>query len=195
MFTVSSHSHAAGMYTTAGIALAAMAVSYLAITLLGKKIKQNIPIAINLFVSVAVSAVVTGFGFPFRHLFEGPVWYIYINLVIFTGMMFLVCMKQAGNLDCIAYDILTKFRTKPILMFCLITLLLFFPGMVTGVGTAAVLSTGMVAITILRVCGIPNVKIAPYWPWSPPSAPRRRRSICRLSSLPAALTCLMKVST
>lgn len=160
MFTASTHSHAAAMYTTAGTALAAMAISYVAIILLGKKFKQNIPIAINLFVSVAISAVVTGFGFPFRHLFEGPVWYIYINLVIFTGMMFLTCMKQAGNLDCIAYDILTKFRTKPALMFCLITLLLFFPGMVTGVGTAAVLSTGMVAIVILRVCGIPNVKIA-----------------------------------
>ncbi len=160
MFTASTHSHAAGMYITAGTALAAMAISYIAIILLGKKLKQDIPIAINLFVSVAISAVVTGFGFPFRHLFEGPVWYIYINLVIFTGMMFLTCMKQAGNLDCIAYDILTKFRTRPALMFCLITLLLFFPGMVTGVGTAAVLSTGMVAIAILRVCGIPNVKIA-----------------------------------
>ena len=33
-----------------------------------------------------VTAVV-GFGVPLRHLFEGPVWYIYINLVIFTGMI------------------------------------------------------------------------------------------------------------
>jgi TRAP-type C4-dicarboxylate transport system permease large subunit len=160
MFTVTAHSHGQAMYVTAGTALAAIAISYIAITLLGKKFKQNIPISINLFVSVAISAVVTGFGFPFRHLFEGPVWYIYINLVIFTGMMFLTCMKQAGNLDCIAYDILTRFRTKPAIMLCLITLLLFFPGMVTGVGTAAVLTTGMVAIVILRVCGIPNLKIA-----------------------------------
>lgn len=148
------------MYATAGAALAAMIVCYVVILLLGKKLRQDIPIAINLFVSVAVSAVVTGFGFPFRHLFEGPVWYIYINLVIFTGMMFLTCMKQAGNLDCIAYDIVTTFRTRPTIMFCLITLLLFFPGMVTGVGTAAVLSTGMVAITIMRICGISNLNIA-----------------------------------
>lgn len=160
MFTATTHSHGSAMYITAGSALAAMFISYIAISLLGKKFKQDIPIAINLFASVAISAVVTGFGFPFRHLFEGPVWYIYINLVIFTGMMFLTCMKHAGNLDCIAYDILTKFRTKPAIMFCLLTLLLFFPGMVTGVGTAAVLSTGMVTITILRVCGIPNIKIA-----------------------------------
>lgn len=157
MFT---HSHGEAMYITAGVALAAMLISYVAITLLGKKFQQNIPIAVNLFVSVAISAVVTGFGFPFRHLFEGPVWYIYINLVIFTGMMFLTCMKHAGSLDCIAYDILTRFRKRPSILFCLITLLLFFPGMVTGVGTAAVLSTGLVAAVILRVCGIPNVKIA-----------------------------------
>jgi Na+/H+ antiporter NhaD/arsenite permease-like protein len=148
------------MYLTAGIALAAMAFSYVAILFLGKKFKQDIPIAVNLFVSVAISAIVTGFGFPFRHLFEGPVWYIYINLVIFTGMMFLTCMKFAGSLDCIAYDILTKFRKQPAMLLCLITLLLFFPGMVTGVGTAAVLSTGLVSAVILRVCGIPNIKIA-----------------------------------
>lgn len=160
MFTVPHHSHGPDMYLTAGTALATMAVCYVAILLLGRKFRQDIPISVNLFVSVAVSAVATGFGIPFRHLFEGPVWYIYINLVIFTGMIFLTCMKHAGNLDCIAYDILTKFRSRPIVMFCLITLLLFFPGMVTGVGTAAVLSTGMVTIVILRVCGIPNVKIA-----------------------------------
>ena len=142
--SVAPHAHDQGMYLTSGIALATMVVSFLLIALLGKKFRQDIPIAVNLFVSVALGAVVTGFGVPFRHLFEGPVWYIYINLVIFTGMIFLTCMKHAGNLDCIAYDILTKFRTRPALMFCLIVLLLFFPGMVTGVGTAAVLSTGMV---------------------------------------------------
>ena len=155
-----THSHGDAMYITASIALLSMALCYLLIMYLGKRYKQNIPIAINLFVSVGVSAVVTGFGIPFRHLFEGPVWYIYINLVIFCGMIFLTCMKQAGNLDCIAYDILVNFRTRPTILFCLVTLLLFFPGMVTGVGTAAVLSTGLVSIVILRVCKIPNLKIA-----------------------------------
>lgn len=43
-------------------------------------------------------------------------------------------------------------------MFCLITLLLFFPGMVTGIGTAAVLSTGLVAIVLLRAVGVPNIQ-------------------------------------
>lgn len=154
-----NHSHGDAMYVTAGISLAVLLISFVVILLIGKRFKQNIPIAVNLFASSALSAIATGFN-PFRHLFEGPVWYIYINLVIFCGMAFLTCMKQNGNLDCIAHDILTHFRNRPVIMLSLVALLLFFPGMVTGVGTAAVLSTGMVAVVILRVCGIPRLNIA-----------------------------------
>lgn len=154
-----AHSHGDAMYWTAGFALLVMAVTYVAIMLLANRFNQKIPLAITLFVAVAASAVATGFN-PLRHLFEGPVWYIYINLVILCGMIFLTTMKAAGNLDCIAHDILTNFRTRPAIVLVLVMVLLFFPGMVTGVGTAAILSTGMVAVTILRVCGIPNVKIA-----------------------------------
>ncbi|WP_316862207.1 hypothetical protein [uncultured Cohaesibacter sp.] len=153
------HSHGEAMYFTAGTALAVLLISYAVIMLLGNKFKQNIPIALNLFVSVALSAIVTGFN-PFRHLFEGPVWYIYINLVIICGMIFLTAMKWAGNLDCIAYDILINFRKRPAILLILVMVLLFFPGMVTGVGTAAVLSTGMVAVVILRICGLSNLNIA-----------------------------------
>jgi Na+/H+ antiporter NhaD/arsenite permease-like protein len=146
------------MYLTSGLALGAMVLTFAALSILGRRLRRPIPLAVNLFVCMIAGALASGFGVPLRHLFEGPVWYIYINLVIFTGMIFLTCMKAAGNLDCIAYDILTKFRRRPTIMFCLITLLLFFPGMVTGVGTAGVLSTGLVAVVILRAVGVPNVQ-------------------------------------
>lgn len=158
------HSHGPTMYVTASVALAVMIVTFVAVTLLGKKYKQNIPIAITLFVSMFMGALCTGFLLPIsdfiRNLFEGQVWYIYINLVILTGMIFLTGMKEAGNLDNIAHDILTAFHKQPIILFILVTALLFFPGMFTGVGTAAVLSTGIVAVAILRVVGIPDVRIA-----------------------------------
>ena len=152
------HLHDNRMYLTAGVALGTMVLTFVAVSYLGRRLGRAVPLAVNLFVCMIAGALASGFGLPLRHLFEGPVWYIYINLVIFTGMIFLTCMKAAGNLDCIAYDILTKFRRRPSIMFCLITLLLFFPGMVTGVGTAGVLSTGLVAVVILRVVGIPNVR-------------------------------------
>ncbi len=155
---MTEHLHDSHMYTTAGVALGVMIVAFIIISIIGKVTKQRIPLAINLFVCMIAGAAATGFGFPLRHLFEGPVWYIYINLVIFTGMIFLNGMREAGNLNCIAWDILTKFRNYPSIVLILIMALLFFPGMVTGVGTAAVLSTGMVAVTILNVVGIPRVK-------------------------------------
>ena len=113
-----AHSHGDSMYWTAGVSLITLAVVYGVIWALGKKFKQNIPLALNLFVASGASALVVGFN-PFRHLFEGPVWYISINLVILTGMIFLTCLKAAGNLDCIAYDILTHFRTRPSIVLVL----------------------------------------------------------------------------
>ena len=123
-----AHSHGDAMYWTAGFALLVMAVTYVAIMLLANRFNQKIPLAITLFVAVAASAVATGFN-PLRHLFEGPVWYIYINLVILCGMIFLTTMKAAGNLDCIAHDILANFRTRPAIGLVLVMVLLFFPGM------------------------------------------------------------------
>ena len=152
------HLHDNRMYLTAGVALGTMVLTFAAISYVGRRLGRAVPLAVNLFVCMIAGALAYGFGLPLRHLFEGPVWYIYINLVIFTGMIFLTCLKAAGNLDCIAYDILTKFRKRPSIMFCLITLLLFFPCMVTGVWTAGVLSTGLVAVVILRVVGIPNIR-------------------------------------
>lgn len=152
--------HDASMYQTAGVSLAAMVFAFVLVSYLGKRLKQEIPLAVNLFVCIIAGTLVSGFGIPLRHLLEGPVWYIYVNLVILTGMIFLVCLKEAGNLDSIAHDIITKFRNRPVILFCLITLMLFFPGMVTGIGTAGVLSTGLVAVVLLRAVGVPDVQSA-----------------------------------
>jgi hypothetical protein len=157
MFT---HSHGNPMYLTAAVALLVMAVTFVVVNALGRKFRQKIPLAVNLFVCMITGSLASGFGIPFRHLFEGPVWFIYINLVIICGMIFLTFLKAAGNLDSMAYDILSAFKNRPSILFCLVALMLFFPGMCTGVGTAAVLSTGLVAIVILRLVGIPDLQVA-----------------------------------
>lgn len=155
---MTEHLHDATMYTTAAMSLITMAITFAVVFFLGKRYKQNVPIAINLFISSVLGAAVVGFGIPLRHLFEGPVWYIYINLVILCGMIFLSVLKWSGNLDCITWDILTTFRNRPVILFILITVMVYFPGMFTGVGTAAVLSTGVFASVILRIVGIPRAQ-------------------------------------
>ncbi len=148
------------MYWDAGFVLAVMAAVCVIIPFIGARFKQRIPLAFTLFVAMAVGAMAGGFGFPFRHLIEGPTFYIYINLVIFTSLIMLQVMKDSGNMQDIAWDIMAAFRTKPILLFFLLTMMLFFPGMVTGVGAAAVLSTGVIVAVILQVIGIPKLETA-----------------------------------
>ena len=157
---MSAHAHDAQMYTDAFIVLIAMIVSYIVIDWIGKRFKQKIPVAVLLFLSCICGALVGGYGFPLRHLIEGEFGYIYINLVILTGMVLLEVLKHSGSLDAITWDIMMNFRKRPIILFVLLTALLYFPGMVTGVGTAAVLSTGIFVAVILDAVGIPKINNA-----------------------------------
>lgn len=154
------HAHDGQMYWDAVFVLCVMVATGVIISLIGNRFKQRIPLAFTLFVSVAVGAMAGGFGFPFRHLIEGPMFYIYINLVIFTALIMLQVMKESGNMQDIAWDILVNFRQRPKILFALLTLMLFFPGMVTGVGAAAVLSTGVIVAVILQAVGVPKLETA-----------------------------------
>jgi len=154
------HLHDSHMYLEALIILLAMVAAYVVTDLVGRRYKQKIPVAVLLFLSCVVGAFVGGYGFPLRHLFEGEFGYIYINLVILTGMILLQVLRQSGSLDAISWDILVNFRRRPIILFILLGAMLYFPGMVTGVGTAGVLSTGIFVAVILMVVGIPKIETA-----------------------------------
>ena len=155
-----NHSHDAHMYTEALIILLAMAAIYVVVDFIGRRFKQKIPVAVLLFISCAGGLLVGGYGFPIRHLFEGEFGYIYVNLVILTGMVLLQVLKKSGSLDAISWDILINFRRSPTILFVLLTGMLFFPGMVTGVGTAGVLSTGIFVAVILEAVGVPKIETA-----------------------------------
>ena len=157
---MSAHTHDAQMYTDALIVLMVMIISYTLIALMGRRFKQKVPVAVLLFLSCIFGALAGGYGFPLRHLIEGEFGYIYINLVILTGMVFLQVLKHSGSLDAITWDITMNFRKRPIILFVLLTAVLYFPGMVTGVGTAAVLSTGIFVAVILDAVGIPKINNA-----------------------------------
>jgi Na+/H+ antiporter NhaD/arsenite permease-like protein len=152
--------HDARMYTETLIVLLIMVGTYIVLSLIGRFYKQKIPIALLLFLSCVVGLLAGGYGFPLRHLIEGEFGYLYINLVIFTGMILLQVLKHSGSLDAISWDILVGFRKRPIPLFLLLGVMLFFPGMVTGVGTAAVLSTGIFVATILMMVGVPKRETA-----------------------------------
>ncbi|MCL2029345.1 MAG: hypothetical protein FWG97_02885 [Deltaproteobacteria bacterium] len=152
--------HGSEMYFTAKLVLAVMCVCCILLWFIGHKTRQKIPLSLILFISAAAGALAGGFGLPWRHLIEGPMYYIYINLVIFTALIMLQVMKESGAMEAIAWDILSAFREKPVILFLLLGAMLFFPTMVTGVGAAGVLSTGVIVSLILMAVGIPKTKTA-----------------------------------
>lgn len=155
-----AHMRDSHMYIESLLILLVMTGTYVGVDYIGKRFHQKIPVALLLFTACVIGALAGGYGVPLRHLIEGEFGYIYINLVILTGMILLQILKQSGSLNAISWDILVNFHRHPVPLFILLTAMLYFPGMVTGVGTAGVLSTGIFVAVILETVGIPKIETA-----------------------------------
>lgn len=116
------------------------------------------PIGVSLAISSIVAALVAGYGFPIRHLVEGSFAYFDPILIIATAMVFMEVIKETGALGEISRLIIIYLHNRPFWMMTLITLFIMFPGMITGLSTAAVLTTGAIVAPALKHLGIPRVK-------------------------------------
>lgn len=116
------------------------------------------PIGVSLSLSSIIAALVAGYGFPLRHLVEGSFAYLDPILIIASAMVFMEIIKETGALGEISRQIIIHLHDKPFWMLTLITLFIMFPGMITGLSTAAVLTTGAIVAPALMHLGIPRVK-------------------------------------
>ncbi|HDP98028.1 MAG TPA: TRAP transporter large permease subunit [bacterium] len=116
------------------------------------------PIGISLAISSVLAAFVGGFGFPLRHLVEGAFAYLDPILIIASAMVFMEIIKETGALGEISRQIIIHLHNRPFWLLTLITLFIMFPGMITGLSTAAVLTTGAIVAPALMHLGIPRVK-------------------------------------
>ena len=116
------------------------------------------PIGVSLAIASIVAALVAGYGVPIRHLVEGSFAYLDPILIIATAMIFMVVIQETGALGEISRRIIIHLHHRPFWMLTLITLFIMFPGMITGLSTAAVLTTGAIVAPALMHLGIPRVK-------------------------------------
>jgi len=122
--------------------------------------KGKIPISLGLVAASVVGAFVAGFGFPVRHFVEGQFGYLYVVLVILTGTVFLRTLEANGSLQAIMKALASLLGRKPVLLLFVSMLLLYLPGMVTGLGVTAVISTGALVAPIFVALGIPKSSTA-----------------------------------
>ncbi len=142
------------MFTYAEIVLGVMVVVYVA----AKSFKLSTELA--MLAAALGGALVGGFGLPTRHIAEGAMTYLDINLIFITATLFMNILKESGGIAFAVRRILVRFHKSRALLLLLLTVLLLLPGALTGAGSVTVLIMGGMAAIVLDRMGIAKVKIA-----------------------------------
>ena len=118
----------------------------------------KLPIGVCLMAAAVAGALAGGEGIPVRHLIEGSFGFFDVLLIILTAILFMNVLKAAGVLDSLAAGLLRVFYRRKALLLLTSTLLVMFPGMITGSSTAAVLTSGPLVAPVLMKLGLPRLK-------------------------------------
>ncbi len=134
------------MFTYAEIVLGVMVVVYVA----AKSFRLSTELA--LLAAALGGGLVGGAGVPARHIAEGAMTYLDINLIFITATLFMNILKESGGVAFTVRGILVRFHGNRALLLLLLTGLLLLPGALTGAGSVTVLIMGgMVAIVLDRM--------------------------------------------
>jgi len=116
----------------------------------------RLPVGLSLAATSVVVAAAGGEGFPLRHFVEGMFGYLDVSLVLVTAMIFMKVIEKNGLLDTLTRDLVLKFGRSPLTLLAVITLIIMFPGAITGSCTASVLSTGVLMFPVLTQLNMPR---------------------------------------
>ena len=114
------------------------------------------PIGVSLAISSLAGALVAGEGLALRHLVEGTFAYLDPILIIATAMLFMKVIEESGALGTLSRQIIEGFHHRPVILLWMVTLFVMFPGMLTGLTTAAVLTAGALIAPSLMHLGLPR---------------------------------------
>jgi CitMHS family citrate-Mg2+:H+ or citrate-Ca2+:H+ symporter len=115
---------------------------------------------LSMLSAALVGGLAGGFGLPARHIAEGAITYLDINLIFFTAALFMNVLKESGGIAFTVRRILVRFHGRRALLLILMTLLLLIPGALTGAGSVTVLVTGGMVAVVLQHMGISRIRTA-----------------------------------
>lgn len=142
------------MFAYAGIVLGVMVVVYIA----AKLFKLSTELA--MLAAALAGGIAGGFGLPARHIAEGAMTYLDINLIFITATLFMNILKDSGGIAFVVRGIIRRFHRNRALLLVLLTVLLLLPGALTGAGSVTVLITGGMVAVVLETMGISKVRTA-----------------------------------
>jgi gluconate:H+ symporter, GntP family len=121
-----------------------------------------LPSGVALALSSVAGALVAGQGIPVRHLVEGTFGYLDAVLIIATAMVFMKTLEASGALGAIGYGMMKSLYRRPTVLMLLVSLFVMFPGMLTGLSSACILTTGALVVPGLLAMGIPPVAVGSF---------------------------------
>jgi CitMHS family citrate-Mg2+:H+ or citrate-Ca2+:H+ symporter len=140
----------------------ASATVVLVVMVLGYALAKWLKLSTELSMVVAAIAggLAAGFGVPARHIAEGAMTYLDINLIFFTATLFMNILKESGGVAYVVRGMFKRFHQRRAVLLVMLTILLLIPGALTGAGSVTVLITGGMVATVLVSMGVPRVKTA-----------------------------------
>ncbi|MFH1851777.1 MAG: TRAP transporter large permease subunit [Candidatus Neomarinimicrobiota bacterium] len=117
----------------------------------------KLPAGVSLMAAALIGALAGGEGIPIRHLVEGSFGFLEAILIIATAMIFMKVAEASGVLSTISYWMIKSFYKSPSLLFVVIALFIMFPGMLTGLSSACLLTTGALIVPALLAMGMPKL--------------------------------------
>jgi CitMHS family citrate-Mg2+:H+ or citrate-Ca2+:H+ symporter len=140
------------MFTYAELVLGVMVVVYITAKLF------KLSTELSMFAAALGGALAGGFGLPPRHIAEGAMTYLDINLIFITATLFMNILKESGGVAFSVRGILKRFHRSRTLLVILLTFLLLLPGALTGAGSVTVLITGGMVAVVLETMGVSRVR-------------------------------------
>jgi gluconate:H+ symporter, GntP family len=122
----------------------------------------KLPSGVALVLSAIVGALVAGEGFPLRHLVEGTFGYLDAVLIIASAMIFMKVLEASGALGTLGYLLVKSLYRQPTLLFIFIALFVMFPGMLTGLSSACILTTGALVAPAMLAMRIPASAVGSF---------------------------------
>ncbi len=116
----------------------------------------KLPAGVSLMISAITGALIGGEGFPVRHIVEGGFGFFEAIMIIATAMIFMKVVEGTGALSTISYYMIKYLHKYPTLLFIIITYFVMFPGMLTGLSSACILTTGALVVPALLAMGLPK---------------------------------------
>jgi TRAP-type C4-dicarboxylate transport system permease large subunit len=117
----------------------------------------KMPAGVSLIIAALVGALLDGQGIQVRHFIEGGFGFLEAILIIATAMVFMKIMEASGVLARISFGIVKTFHRYPTLLIIVIVLFVMFPGMLTGLSSTCVLTTGILVAPVLLAIGMPRL--------------------------------------